>query len=186
MRASATCVTVFLAAVCGVESVTAAEAVSKPVRYAGTMEIVVHRGANHLAPENTAASARKAVELGCQYVEVDVRTSADGVMYVIHDPNVARTTDGEGFIRKMTSEQIDMLDAGSWFLDLIKYQIKLFFVICISVYHMQRSELICPSRPCSPYTHYFDQAPGTFYLHRSQPLTCWPSYLLQAGQPSAC
>lgn len=86
-----------------------------PRRPAGGMVIVVHRGANHLAPENTMASARKAVELGADYVEVDVRTSADGVMYIMHDPNVARTTDGEGFIKKMTSEQIDKLDAGSWF-----------------------------------------------------------------------
>ena len=82
--------------------------------------------------------------------------------------------------------QLRTYDAGSWSLDLIKYQIKLFFVIRISVYHMQRLELICPSRPCSPYTHYFDQAPGTFYLHRSRLLTCWPSYLLRPGQPSAC
>jgi glycerophosphoryl diester phosphodiesterase len=84
-------------------------------RYAGEMEIVVHRGANHLAPENTMASARKAVELGAQYVEVDVRTSADGVFYIMHDPKVDRTTDGEGLLREMTSAQIDKLDAGSWF-----------------------------------------------------------------------
>ncbi len=88
---------------------------NRPERSAKRMEIVVHRGANHLAPENTMASARKAVELGADYVEVDIRRSADGVMYVIHDPNVARTTDGSGYIKKMTSEQIDKLDAGSWF-----------------------------------------------------------------------
>lgn len=98
---------------------TGAEATSNsripPKRTARLMEIVVHRGANHLAPENTMASARKAVELGADYVEVDVRTSADGVMYIIHDHKIDRTTDGKGYFRKLTSEQIDKLDAGSWF-----------------------------------------------------------------------
>ncbi len=88
---------------------------SQPKRDVRLMTVVVHRGANHLAPENTMASTRKAVELGADYVEVDVRTSADGVMYVLHDVTVNRTTDGEGLIKDLTSEQIDKLDAGSWF-----------------------------------------------------------------------
>ncbi|MBN1342059.1 MAG: glycerophosphodiester phosphodiesterase family protein [Phycisphaerae bacterium] len=115
MTASRTCGIGLLICMGVGQASVAAEPAAKPIRYTGKMEIVVHRGANHLAPENTMASARKAVELGCQYVEVDVRTSADGVMYIMHDPNVARTTDGEGFLRKMTSDQIDKLDAGSWF-----------------------------------------------------------------------
>lgn len=106
---------------CGFSAALGADGASKSTASApiqrGTrvMEIVVHRGANHLAPENTMASARKAIELGAEYVEVDVRTSADGVMYVIHDGTVDRTTDGEGAVRELTSEQIDKLDAGSWF-----------------------------------------------------------------------
>ena len=79
------------------------------------MDIVVHRGANHLAPENTMAAAKKAIELGADYVEVDVRTSKDGVFYVMHDPNVDRTTDGQAKLNELTSDQIDKLDAGSWF-----------------------------------------------------------------------
>ena len=42
----------------------------------------------------------------------------------------------------------------------------------ISVYHMQRLELICPNTLCSLYTHYFDQGPGRFVLHLIRPLTC--------------
>jgi hypothetical protein len=68
--------------------------------------------------------------------------------------------------------QLRTYDAGSCSLDLIKYHIKLFLVIRISVYHMQRLELICPNTLCSPCIHYFDQGPGRFYLHRSPPLTC--------------
>ena len=77
--------------------------------------IVAHRGANNLAPENTFSAAWKCVELGIEYVEVDVRTSADGVMYVIHDKTLDRTTSGSGLIAETNSTAIDRLDAGSWF-----------------------------------------------------------------------
>ncbi|MCP4644652.1 MAG: glycerophosphodiester phosphodiesterase family protein [bacterium] len=77
--------------------------------------VVAHRGANALAPENTMAAAQAAVDAGADYVELDIRTSKDGVMYNLHDESVERTTDGEGMLFTLTSEQIDQLDAGSWF-----------------------------------------------------------------------
>lgn len=79
------------------------------------VEMVVHRGANEHAPENTLAAGKKALELGATYVEIDVRTSKDGVFYILHDFTVDRTTDGKGFLGGLTSEQIDKLDAGTWF-----------------------------------------------------------------------
>ncbi|MDA0347933.1 MAG: glycerophosphodiester phosphodiesterase family protein [Verrucomicrobia bacterium] len=79
------------------------------------LEIVAHRGANHLAPENTYAAAQKCVQLGVDYVEVDVRTSSDGVMYIIHDKTLDRTTNGTGEVSARSSSYIDSLDAGSWF-----------------------------------------------------------------------
>ncbi len=79
------------------------------------VEIACHRGANEYAPENTKAAAEKCIEWGVDYVEIDVRTSKDGVMYILHDPTLNRTTNGKGFIRQLTAEQIDQLDAGSWF-----------------------------------------------------------------------
>ena len=79
------------------------------------LEIVAHRGANHLAPENTIAAAQKCVELGVDYVEIDVRTSKDGVMYLLHDKTLDRTMDGTGEIKERESSYIDSLDAGSWF-----------------------------------------------------------------------
>ena len=79
------------------------------------IEVVVHRGANHLAPENTFAAAIKAIELGVDYVEIDVHRSLDGVHYILHDLTLGRTTDGWGPVPLRTSGYIDQLDAGSWF-----------------------------------------------------------------------
>jgi glycerophosphoryl diester phosphodiesterase len=79
------------------------------------VEIVCHRGANHLAPENTFAAAQACLDLGVDYIEVDVWTSRDGIFYVMHDPTVDRTTNGSGYLLALNSTEIDQLDAGSWF-----------------------------------------------------------------------
>ena len=79
------------------------------------IEVVVHRGANALAPENTLPSADSALAHGATWIEVDVRTSKDGVMYNLHDETLDRTTDGSGNIGERSSEYIDRLDAGSWY-----------------------------------------------------------------------
>ncbi|MCS0672079.1 glycerophosphodiester phosphodiesterase family protein [Cytobacillus firmus] len=76
---------------------------------------IAHRGASALAPENTLASFEKAIELGFDYIELDVRLSKDKQLVVIHDANVLRTTDGEGLIEDLTVKEIKKLDAGSWF-----------------------------------------------------------------------
>lgn len=77
--------------------------------------VVCHRGASLWAPENTLASLEKAIELGAEVVELDVRSSQDGILYVMHDATVDRTTDGSGRISNMKSTEIDALDAGAWF-----------------------------------------------------------------------
>ena len=79
------------------------------------MEIIVHRGANKIAPENTKASAEACIALGIDFVEIDVRLSKDGIPFILHDRSVDRTTNGSGNIGDLTSDQIDLLDAGSWF-----------------------------------------------------------------------
>lgn len=78
-------------------------------------ELVCHRGANQVAPENTYPASEAAIALGAAYVEIDVRMSSDGVAYILHDATVDRTTNGTGAIADMTSAQLDALDAGSWF-----------------------------------------------------------------------
>lgn len=78
-------------------------------------KIVSHRGANHFAPENTFAAADLALQQGADYIELDVRESADGVLYVFHDETLERTSNGQGPVGHMLSGEIDRLDAGSWF-----------------------------------------------------------------------
>lgn len=80
-----------------------------------TPKLVCHRGASLIAPENTFAAASAALDHGAQLVELDVRESADGVLYVLHDQTLDRTTDGHGPIQYRTSKEIDALDAGRWF-----------------------------------------------------------------------
>ena len=77
--------------------------------------IVCHRGACLVAPENTLASLEKAIDLAADVVELDVRPSRDGVLYVMHDATVDRTTNGTGRFSDMMSWDIDQLDAGAWF-----------------------------------------------------------------------
>ncbi len=79
------------------------------------IEIVVHRGANRLAPENTMAAFKLAIEQGADYIEVDVSTSKDGVLYCFHDKTLDRTTNGTGIFAQQSSSYINSLDAGSWF-----------------------------------------------------------------------
>jgi glycerophosphoryl diester phosphodiesterase len=67
---------------------------------------VGHRGARAYAPENTLASFKKALELGVDAVELDVRKTKDNKIIVIHDANVKRTTDGEGLVGELSLGQI--------------------------------------------------------------------------------
>ncbi|MDF0603100.1 glycerophosphodiester phosphodiesterase family protein [Psychromarinibacter sp. C21-152] len=77
--------------------------------------IVCHRGACRHAPENTVAAGRAAARLGGDIVELDVRQSRDGVLYVLHDATLERTTDGHGPIAETHSATLDRLDAGGWY-----------------------------------------------------------------------
>ncbi len=79
------------------------------------IEIVCHKGANEYAPENTYAAAQYCIDWGVDYVEIDVRTSKDGVCYLLHDATLERTTNGQGYLHLLTAAEIDQLDAGSWF-----------------------------------------------------------------------
>lgn len=74
-----------------------------------------HRGASRLAPENTLAAIRKAVELGADIVEMDIRQTKDGHLVLMHNAAVDNTSNGKGKVAELTLEQIRSLDAGSWF-----------------------------------------------------------------------
>ncbi len=71
-----------------------------------------HRGAAGYAPENTLASIRKAISLGCDLLEVDVRRTRDGHLVLLHDERVDRTTNGRGLVARMGLESVQKFDAG--------------------------------------------------------------------------
>lgn len=77
--------------------------------------IIGHRGASGYCPENTMASYYKAIEMGVDFLEVDIHLSKDGVLVVHHDPTLDRTTNGKGNLRDYTAAELLKLDAGSWF-----------------------------------------------------------------------
>ena len=74
-----------------------------------------HRGDPESAPENTLAAFDAAVAAGVDYVETDVQRTADGLLVLLHDDDLDRTTDGHGPVAQASGEQVLALDAGSWF-----------------------------------------------------------------------
>lgn len=75
---------------------------------------VAHRGAGKLAPENTLAAFRLGASFGYRAFECDVKLSADGVPFLLHDTTLARTTDGRGRAGRLAWAELSRLDAGSW------------------------------------------------------------------------
>ena len=67
---------------------------------------VGHRGASAYEPENTLSSFRRAIELGVDAVELDVRKTKDNEIVVIHNSDVNKTTDGSGSVNELTLEEI--------------------------------------------------------------------------------
>jgi glycerophosphoryl diester phosphodiesterase len=76
------------------------------------VRIIAHRGVNKDYPENSIAAIRAAVERKLDYVEVDVRTTVDGHLVLMHDKTVDRTTTGRGLVSALSVAQIRGLDAG--------------------------------------------------------------------------
>ncbi len=74
-----------------------------------------HRGAAVDAPENTLVAFAAAEAAGADGIELDVHLSRDGVLVVIHDEWVERTTDGRGRVAELRLAELRRLDAGSWF-----------------------------------------------------------------------
>lgn len=71
--------------------------------------MISHRGANRIAPENSIPAIDEAGKMGYWGVELDVCSSSDGTLYLLHDGTLDRTTSGKGLITKQTSVQIDKL-----------------------------------------------------------------------------
>mgnify|MGYP001005117535 CR=1 FL=1 len=78
-------------------------------------QIIAHRGASAERPECTLASTTSAIEVGATAVEIDVRTSKDGRLFLLHDATLDRTTNGKGPANALTLAELQRLDAGSHF-----------------------------------------------------------------------
>ena len=81
------------------------------------VHVIAHRGNSSEAPENTLAAFYQAIDLGVDFIELDVHLSNEGIPIVIHDPVLGRTTNYHSphSIRDLNLVEIKCLDAGSWF-----------------------------------------------------------------------
>ena len=75
---------------------------------------IAHRGAGKQAPENTLAAFRVGAGHGYRAFECDVKLSADGVLFLLHDATLERTTSGQGTAGEQDWSALSLLDAGSW------------------------------------------------------------------------
>ncbi len=75
---------------------------------------IAHRGAGKLAPENTLAAFRLGAAHGYRMYECDVKLSADGVPFLLHDATLERTSNGHGIAGEQSWHALSQLDAGSW------------------------------------------------------------------------
>jgi glycerophosphoryl diester phosphodiesterase len=75
---------------------------------------VAHRGAGKLAPENTLAAFRLGAQHGYRMFECDAKLSSDGVVFLMHDATLNRTTNGHGIGGDQPWQDLAQLDAGSW------------------------------------------------------------------------
>ncbi|HSD00610.1 MAG TPA: glycerophosphodiester phosphodiesterase [Casimicrobiaceae bacterium] len=77
-------------------------------------KLAAHRGAGKLAPENTLAAFRLGYRHGYRMAEFDVKLSADGIAFLLHDATLDRTTNARGRADALTWRELSQLDAGSW------------------------------------------------------------------------
>ncbi|MDO5539379.1 MAG: glycerophosphodiester phosphodiesterase family protein [Eubacteriales bacterium] len=94
---------------------SSAEKLDIQIEYLRTMEVTAHRGASMYYPENTMAAFQAAVEMGADWIELDVQQSRDGQIFVMHDRNFKRTTGVDKYSWELDYNQIRALDAGICF-----------------------------------------------------------------------
>lgn len=84
--------------------------------------VIAHRGASHLAPENTLSAFRMAYECGAKWVEFDVMLAACGEPIVFHDATLERITFESGKVINYPYAHLKQLDAGSWFDPIFRHE----------------------------------------------------------------
>jgi glycerophosphoryl diester phosphodiesterase len=74
--------------------------------------IIGHRGANSVAPENTLKAFQKAIDMGADFIEIDIQESKDGQLVITHDEDLDRLTGKQGFVKDYTLSELRTLDFG--------------------------------------------------------------------------
>ena len=77
-------------------------------------QVVAHRGSSADEPEHTLGAYRRAIEVGADALECDVRLTADGHLVCVHDRRVNRTSNGHGRVSTLELAELEQLDWGSW------------------------------------------------------------------------
>ncbi len=76
--------------------------------------VISHRGANQVAPQNTIEAFKKSIEIGCDGFETDIHLTKDGIPVVCHNFTIDETSNGVGAIKDMTLEELRQYDFGSY------------------------------------------------------------------------
>jgi len=84
-------------------------------RVADAVEITAHRAGASVAPENTLAALRRAIEDGAEWAEIDVQLTSDGQLAVIHDSDLIRVGKSKLRVASSTMDELRQVDIGSWF-----------------------------------------------------------------------
>ncbi|KRF37514.1 glycerophosphodiester phosphodiesterase [Nocardioides sp. Soil805] len=77
-------------------------------------QVVAHRGASHDTAEHTLRAYTRAIELGAEALECDVRLTADGHLVCVHDRDLRRTASSRGLVSTMNLAELDELDFARW------------------------------------------------------------------------
>jgi glycerophosphoryl diester phosphodiesterase len=125
---------------------------------------IAHRGASKIAPENTMAAFRKAAELGADAIELDAKLTADGVVVVLHDQTLERTTSGIGRLSRHTLKEIKHLDAGKSFSETYRGE----RIPTLEEVFMELGEILLINVELTNYATPFDSLPNeVIHLVRS-------------------
>ena len=106
---------VIVLVVCMLISARESYQVLKETTLSRPVEVVAHRGASAIAPENTIAAIQAAIESGADWVEIDVQMTSDGEIVVIHDSDLKKIGGSGLVVGTSTFEALRQVDIGSWF-----------------------------------------------------------------------
>jgi glycerophosphoryl diester phosphodiesterase len=84
------------------------------------LSLSAHRGSTIIAPENTLSTFKTVLEMGVDYIEIDVRTTKDGQLAILHDGTLNRTTNGEGPMKNFTLAELKQLSANKGYGERFK------------------------------------------------------------------